>query len=658
MIDELFSRILLLLSTAVVVVIVFHRLHVPSSLGYLLVGVLLGSYTPGPVIEEQPIRALAEFGIVFLLFTIGLSFSMPRIRALRHLIPSLGTAQVLLTTAIVGGVAWLVGLPAPAAFVVGAAFAQSSTIIIGKQLAEQGEEHSRHGRLALALSVFQDVTAAPLVVVIPLLAGAGGGAGLFALSLGLAAAKAVVAFGVVFVAGRWLLRPLFHLVAQQRSTETFTLTVLLVSLAAAAITSELGLSMAFGAFLAGVMLGETEFRHQVESTIRPFRDVLLGLFFVGIGMHVDPWLLPGIWPWVLGGAAVLLLVKAALVARLVGWTSDDSLTAWRTGWLLAVGGEFGLALVAIAFDHQVIDPRLGQIALNAVLLAMVVAPFVIRYNHLLAGLCARRPPRRGEHAVPQAGIDAIEPMSEHAIICGYGRIGQSVARILQEERIGYVALDLDPGRVREAHLAGEPVFYGDASERAILEAVGLERARLVVVSHEDVAAARKILQHTRSQRPDLPVMVRTRDDTHVAELRAAGATEVVSETLEAGLMIAVHALVLMNVPISRVVNRLRGQGDERYRLLRELFLGEDTVAEPTEGRDTGRLRPVVVPAGGPGIGRTLGELGLRGIEVTALVRRGERRAAPPPETRLEADDVVVLFGSPIDLDDAERVLAG
>jgi monovalent cation:H+ antiporter-2, CPA2 family len=322
-----FAQVLLLLGVAVWVVVLFHRLHIPSSLGYLLVGLILGPYTIGPVIEIPQIKALAEFGIVFLLFTIGLNFSLPQIHALRHQVLGLGTGQVVFTTAVVGLVAWLAGLDPVAAFVIGAVFAQSSTTIIGKQLVEQGEENSRHGKLGLAMSVFQDVTAVPFVVVIPVL-GMAAGAAVLAGALGWALAKALLAFALVFFVGRWILRPAFHFITERHSAEIFTLTVLLVALLAAWTTNSLGLSLAFGAFLAGMVLGETEFRHQVESTVRPFQDVLLGLFFVGIGMLLDPAALPQIWHWALLGTVVLLISKTLLVTFMVRKTGADPLTAW------------------------------------------------------------------------------------------------------------------------------------------------------------------------------------------------------------------------------------------------------------------------------------------------------------------------------------------
>ena len=655
--EQLLAQTLILLGTAIFVVVAFHHLKIPSSLGYILVGVLLGSYTPGPVIASQPVQLLAEFGIVFLLFTIGLNFSLPQIHALRGVVLGLGTAQVALTTLVVGAIAWFLGLPVAAAFVVGAVFAQSSTTIISRALAEQGEEHSRHGRMGIAMSVFQDVTAVPILIVIPVLGSAAAGAWSMAGALGVALAKAALAFVLVFVVGRRVLLPLFRLVALQRSAEVFTLTVLFVSLVAAWVTQGLGMSTAFGAFLAGMVLGETEFRHQVESTIRPFRDVLLGLFFVGIGMLLDPAAIPQIWPEALAGAAVLMGVKAIIVSAMARLSGIDAFTSWRVGWILSVGGEFGFALLAIALGMGAIDERTGQVALAAVLFSMIAAPFLIRYHAPLARLFARGVPQKRGDPVPQVKAGVLEGLRDHVVVCGYGRIGQAVAHVLEEEGIACVALDLDPERVRAAHTAGERVFYGDSSQRDILEAVGIGAARLLVVSHEDLPAALKVLHHAHALRPDLPVMVRTRDERHVDELRAAGATEVVPETLEASLMIAAHALVLLDVPLSRVARRLRGRRDGRYHLLREFFRGEP-VAEAPQDAEADRLRPVVVPAESPMRGKALGELPLEGVAITALVRGGQRHLEPPRDMAIEAGDVVVLFGSPDDLGKAERALFG
>ena len=654
--EQQFVQIVILLAVAVGIIAAFQRLHIPTSLGYLIVGFIVGPYTVGPIVDSQQIHALAEFGIVFLLFTIGLNFSLPQIHALRNVLLGLGTGQIVLTTAVVGILAWLAGLPPAAAFVIGAAFAQSSTTVISKQLAEQGEEMGRHGRLGTAMSVFQDVMAVPFLVVVPVLGGTVGAAALLGM-LGWAIAKAILAFAAVFFAGRWILHPLFHLVTERRSPELFTLTVLLVSLAAAWTTKELGLSMAFGAFLAGMVLGETEFRHQVEASIRPFRDVLLGLFFVGIGMLFDPALLPTVWHWALAGAAVLMLSKIVIVAQLVRWSGIDPQTAWRTGLLLAVGGEFGFALLAIALTAGAIDALTSQIALTSVLFSIIAAPILIRYNHAIAKVLAGRGRPPEDLAALRIDPAAAGELRNHVIICGYGRIGQSVGHFLEEENIPYVAIELDSTRVKEARFAGEPVFFGDAADRDVLDTLGLATSRLVVLSHEDLAAARRALEHIKSHRPDLPVMVRTRDESHVEELRAAGATEVVPETLEAGLMIASQALFLLDVPLVRIMRRVQEQRASRYRLLREYFSG-DAIAQGNVDWGGDRLHSALLADNSPAVNRPLAELDTEGVVVTALVRDGERRLRPAPDTQLLVGDTLVLFGSPDDLQRVERALLG
>jgi CPA2 family monovalent cation:H+ antiporter-2 len=649
-------QLLILLLAAVVVVAVFQRLQIPSTLGYLLVGVVLGPFTPGPVIEGHQLRLIAEFGIVFLLFTIGLSFSLPQIRALRNQVFVLGTGQVVLTTAVVGMAAWLAGLPAAAAFVVGAVFSQSSTTVISRQLTEQGEDHSRHGRLGTAMSVFQDVTAVPFVIVIPAL-GVAAGAESLGSTMGWAVLKALLAFAIVFVVGRWVLRPAFHAVAASRSAELFTLTVLLVSLAAGWTTAELGLSMAFGAFLAGMVLGETEFRHQVEAAIRPFRDVLLGLFFVGIGMLFDLRALPDIWLAAVGGALVLMLVKIVLVAGMVRAAGIETMTAWQTGLLLAVGGEFGFALLAIALGAGVIAYTTGQVALASVLLSIVLAPLLIRHNHAIAAWLTPARGQRSDAAPGATMAGRAATLSRHVIICGYGRIGQSIANFLDEEDIPYVALDLDASRVREAHLAGEPVYYGDASDRAVLESVGIANARLLVIGHHDLPAALAVLDTVRNLRPGLPVMVRATDESQVDKLRAAGATEVVPETLEAALMITAHALLLLDVPLARVLRRIQQQRTGRYQLLKEFIRGDAPYLDE-DAPAVERVHPVVLPGRSSAVGKTIGELDLPGVTVTALVRKGERHLDPPAGTRLEPGDVLVLFGPDADVQRSEDALLG
>jgi CPA2 family monovalent cation:H+ antiporter-2 len=461
------------------------------------------------------------------------------------------------------------------AFVVGAVFAQSSTTLIGSQLREQGEETSRHGRLGLAISVFQDLTAVPFLVVIPVL-GLALGAEALAGVLGLAVAKAVLAIALVFVLGRWLLRPLFHLVAERRSAELFTLAVLLVVLLAAWGTDGAGLSLAFGAFLAGMMLGETEFRHQVESSVRPFRDVLLGLFFVGIGMRFDPAALPPIWHWAVLGALLILVSKSLIVAALLRHSGEDRVTAWRGGLLLAVGGEFGLALLVVALDAGVLDERLAQVVISAVLLAMVAGAVLIRFNGPLGRWLAGGP---GAGAAPVPELP--EAASSLVLIGGYGRVGHTVAVLLRANGVPFLALDTDPRRVAQGRSDGDPVFYGDISDHELLTSIHAGRAALAVITVDQSEVAERAVTVLRSVAPSVPIIARARDLVGSARLLEAGATHAYPEAIEASLRLGATTLEMLAIPAQAVDRTLQGVREGGYRPVLEAEDAPDQAPPPT-----------------------------------------------------------------------------
>lgn len=563
-------QIILLLGVGVAVLVVFQRLHIPSSLGYLLVGLILGPHTAGPTVHVAEFKVLAEFGVVFLLFSIGLNYSLPQLHAMRGQILGLGTAQVVLTTAVVASLLWLGGMYPAVAFVIGAVFAQSSSTIIGRQLAEQGEDATPHGRLGLAISVFQDVTAVPFLILIPVL-GTASGMDVLAGELGWALAKAALAFTVVFYAARWALRPLFHMVAERRSAELFTLTVLLVVLAAAWTTNSLGLSLAFGAFLAGMMLGETEFRHQVESSIRPFRDVLLGLFFIGIGMLIDPASLPQILHWALLGAVLLLASKLVVVVLIVRRSGMDVLTAWRTALLLAVGGEFGFALLAIALDSQVVDAQTGQIVLNAVLLSLIGGVLLIRYNHVIAARLAP-PPASAEPLADQLkGLPVPQ-----VLIGGYGRVGHTIAVLLKSSGVDFVAFDSDPKRVQQGRSDGHAVLYGDIADAELLAAARAEQATLAIITVDSHSVALRAVAALRQHCPQVPVIARARDLVTSSALIEAGAVHAYPETIEASLRLGATALRMLRIPTLEIDQMLQDIRDWDYQPVIETPVKEDT----------------------------------------------------------------------------------
>jgi CPA2 family monovalent cation:H+ antiporter-2 len=638
------------------VVVGLRRLRLPLVLAFLIVGMIVGPHALGWVEPTETTGTLAEFGVVFLLFALGLEFSLPRLIAMRGEVFTLGGLQVAGTTAVVAAVGWAIGLALPVAILLGGAVAMSSTAIVLRQLTAQDELNRTHGRLAFGVLLFQDLAIVPFLA----LAGVLGSpeAEYTTVQITLAVAKAAFALLIVLASGRWLLRPLFHEIASSGAPELFTFAVLFVAIGAAWATHAAGLSFALGAFLAGMMLAETEYRYQVEAGIRPFRDTLLGLFFVTIGMQLDvPALLEQL-PVVAALLAAILLVKATIVTLAARPFAGQWFKALRAGLVLSPGGEFGFALLALLLDNRLIGAEFTQPLLAAITLSMLVAPFLIRHNKAIARAVLR------QSGPVQTGLARLEAANqalarrEHVIICGYGRVGQNVARVLEREGFEFLALELDPVRVRSALAAGDAVMYGDAADEGVLKSAGLDRANAVVVSFSDTARSLAIVRAVRRLRSGLPVLVRTADDTHLEELLAAGATEVVPETLEAALTLVANALHMLQVPPSRVIRTVGEIRRQRYQTLRSVIRRDPAGRTDESGSFREELHTVVLPPGAWSIGRTIREIRGRGAEVsfTAVRRDGIVGRDPDPEMTLREGDVVVLFGTPEAQEHAEAVL--
>ena len=653
---EPLSQILILLATAVFAVTLVRRVALPTTVAYLAVGLALGPHALALVSDSNTARLLGELGVAFLLFTLGLEFSLPRMVAMRREVFGLGAAQVVGTTTIFAGIAWLLGLPPLTGVAIGGAIAMSSTAILLQQLTERAELNRTHGRLAFSMLLFQDLAFVPLLALTSALAAGGGH---FDLRQGaFAVVGGALSVGVVLAAGRWLLRPLFHEIAHSRLRELFTLTVLLVVLASAWISNIAGLSLALGAFLSGMMLAETEYRHQIEAAIRPFRDILLGLFFISVGMLLDVRLLIGslgLVSTLLIGMIVLKTVVAALVTRPF---TDSRFKALRTGIVISIGGEFGVALCTIALQSGLIPAALGEPLLVAIVLSMVLSPFILNNNKRVARflLKERGPPGTASEREDAATGEIAQ--REHVILCGFGRVGQNVARVLEGHGFEYIALDLDPARIRAARQAGDPVIFGDSSDEEMLGRAGLDNASAVVISFSDPATSIGILRSIRALRPEVPVLVRTQDDARLQELKEAGATDVVPETFEASLMLVSHVLMLLHVPVTRVVRALGEIRSNRYSVLRNIVpRGEPRPMDDThEHRE--ELKSIVVPPGAWAVGRTLHDVRSRGVEVTftGVRRQGILGREPAEDTVLRDGDIVVIYGQPEDLERVEAVL--
>jgi CPA2 family monovalent cation:H+ antiporter-2 len=444
-------------------------------------------------------------------------------------------------------------------------------------------------------------------------------------------------------------------VVKRRSQELFMLNVLLVTLGAAWITERAGLSLALGAFVAGMLISETQYKHQVEEDIKPFRDVLLGLFFITIGMLLNLQLVFQHWWLVLVLLIVPVLLKFALIALLAKGFGSSVGVALRTGLALAQAGEFGFVLLNLASGAHLIDPLLIQLVLASMVLSMLAAPFAIAKSDQIVMKLAANEWMLQSLQLTQLASRTMAAQ-KHVIIAGFGRSGQSLATLLTEEKLPWYALDLDPERVQDAHAAGSNVSYGDCTRREALIAAGINRASALVITFAETRLALKVLHLVHELAPELPVIVRSHDDTDLEVLKKAGATEVVPEAIESSLMLASHALVVMGVPLRRVVHRVQAARDERYASLRGYFRGVSDADDDADDEYV-RLHSVLLREDAAAIGRRIGDLGLAelGAEVTT-VRRGSERIAARPETELREGDVVVLRGSADAVERAEEVL--
>ncbi|HME40012.1 MAG TPA: cation:proton antiporter [Steroidobacteraceae bacterium] len=650
-------QILILLFASVCVVAGVRKLRLPAILGYLAVGMLLGPHAFALAQGGETTQLLADFGVVFLVFTLGLEFSLPRLVAMRWEVLGVGGAQVLITSGIVAAALTLLFNVVPAvAVVIGGAVAMSSTAIIISQLTEQSENNRTHGRLAVAICLFQDLSFPLFLALVSVLTvGAQAADAIHILgAIGIAA----VALALVLAAGRWLLRPLFLGIASVRSPELFSLAVLLAVLASAWATHAVGLSLALGAFLAGMMLAETEFRHQIEATIRSYREVLLGLFFITVGMLLDVGLLLRHFPLVAAILAAMLLLKTAVATLVAKPATRSWFKALRTGVVVSQGGEFGFALLTLLLRRELLDPGLVQPLLAATVLSMVLSPLLIRHNRRISrALLGESGPPQSE-AMRETRATLAVAGRDHVVICGFGRVGQNIARVLEQTGFEYIALDLDAYRIRAGRQAGDPVMYGDAGEIKVLENVGVARASCVVITFANPEVALRILRAVRQLRDDVPILVRTQDDSKLEQLQLAGATEVVPETFEASLMLLSHLLLLLKVPVPRVIRTVNNIRSGRYSMLRQHFRAADAEHLDDSHAFREELHSVILPPHAWAVGRSIAELAARGsrASVSAVRRDGIVGREPSPETQFKEGDVVVVCGTPEAVEHAETLL--
>jgi CPA2 family monovalent cation:H+ antiporter-2 len=644
-------ELLAILSSAVLIVWLFRRLQLPAILAYLVAGVLVGEHGLALAHEHVDYDHFAELGIVFLLFTLGLEFSLPKLLAMRHLVVTVGSLQVIISLVLFMVVAMFFGQSFAAAITIGGILALSSTAIVIRQLSESGGMKKKSGQLSVAVLLFQDVAVVPLLIVIPLLAQ--GGDSSFIMALLFALVKGVFVVSLLLLAGKWLLPRLFNLVAQVRTDELFVLTTLLVTLVASALTQWFGLSMALGAFLAGMMLGESQYKHQLEADIRPYRDILLGLFFVTVGMKLNIGVVFSSPFIIISLLICFMLVKVAVVVLLAKRAGESSKDAWAAGIMLAQMGEFGFVLIALASQVEVLSATTASILLGTGVLSMAITPYMIS-NARKWALWLNKEKQIDTQALEE--LPQNTALHDHVIICGFGRIGQTVSRFLKQESIDFVAIDIDPLRTTKAREAGENVLFGSSRQAELLHAAKLSKAKLVVIAFGEDKQSLDVIQKVRSLAPNVPILVRTRNDDQLDELHAAGANEVVPESLEGSLMLVSQVLSLSGIPFSRIVRRVQKERKNHYNHLHGFFQGEHTDLSPDKIDRIEFAHAIILTDDSFAVGKTISALKLyeRLVFVIALRRNNIESEEPDVETVLLPQDTLIVRGKPRRVERAER----
>jgi CPA2 family monovalent cation:H+ antiporter-2 len=649
-------EILAILSSAVLIVWLFRRLKLPAILAYLVAGMLVGEHGLNITQDQVDYDHFAELGIVFLLFTLGLEFSLPRLMAMRHLVIAVGSLQVGISLFIFMIASMFFGLSFESSFVVGSILALSSTAIVIRQLSETGAMKRKSGQLSVAILLFQDVAVVPLLIIIPMLALDGDSS--MVLALIIAIFKGVLVVTLLLFIGKWLLPKIFNIVAQVRTDELFVLTTLLVTLLASALTQWFGLSMALGAFLAGMMLGESEYKHQLEADIRPYRDILLGLFFITVGMKLDVGVILSSPLSLLALMLSFMLVKVMVIKVLATRAGESSKDAWASGLMLAQMGEFGFVLIALANQVQLLPPEVSSMLLGAGVISMAVTPYMIdRSRSWSIFLSQEKSPETSDlEQLPEN-----KDLNDHVIICGFGRIGQTVSRFLKQESIDFVAIDIDPLRTRKAREAGENVLFGSSRQTELLNAAHLSQAKLVVIAFGEDKQSVEVIQKVRSLSPNVPILVRTRNDDHLDMLHNAGANEVVPESLEGSLMLVSQVLSLTGVPFSRIMKRVQKERKNHYNHLHGFFQGEHTDMSPEAIDRIEFAHAILINEDSYGCGKSIESLNLdkKRVHVVALKRSDSETESPDEKTLLQAQDTLIVRGKPRRVERAERfVLEG
>lgn len=643
---------LIVLFAVLAVNLTFRLMRLPIILGYLLVGLLVGPEVIGWIPDTETIQPLAEFGIVLLMFTIGLEFSLSRLFSLKFPVFVLGGMQVFITMFVTTSIGLMVDMTLTQSLIIGAIVAMSSTALVVKMLSEQFEIHSPHGLNAIGILLFQDLAVIPIMTVIASLTAMNDQP--LAQFIPFALLKSLLAILIIIGLGRCLLKPLFRLIAATRIVELFTLMVLFIAIGSAWVTAKLGMTLALGAFLSGIMLGETEFRHQIKSEIRPFKDILLGLFFVSIGMlaNIQTWL--AAWHWILLLLIAIMIGKTLLIIALCRISNYKIDTSIRTGLILSQGGEFGFAIFALAHSAHLLPVDYSQVVLAALLISFAFAPFIIRFNGAITKLIRPDAMKRNKDLMTSDIKSLAGEFSDHVIICGFGRVGQHIGQFLKQSQISFLAFELDPEIIHNTNLAGEPVLYGNATHIDILKTANIKKAAALVISFDDISAALTILSHIKMEGINIPTLVRCRDETEFELLKDHGATKIVTEVYEESLTLVHYLLRLLHIPHGKIHHLLEGAREHDYQMLSRIFPGSFFEEPPDASLISKHLRPVYIAALSNAIDKRIHELEFNEVDIITIIR--DKKQLSPEHVKIKEEDILILYGLPSKLDDAEKQL--
>ncbi len=673
------TLLVVLLAFAVFGVVVFRLMHLPPILGYLFVGVMVGPHSFGLLPDDENTSHLAEFGIVFLMFTIGLEFSLPKLKSMRRVVFGLGGSQLIGTMAVAVLLGFVVDWLLPDDYkmgrsswlALGGVLAMSSTAIVMKVLTEKMELDSQHGRNIFGVLLFQDLAVVPLLILIPALADTQSS---LLMLMGVGLLKAALVLALLLGLGQKPMHAWLTLVAKRRSQELFMLNLFLMTLSFSWLTEMAGLSLALGAFVAGMLISETEFKMQVEEDIQPFKDILLGFFFITMGMQLN---LPQIYtqlPWVLITLVVLLAAKFAVIAGLTKFFGSSPGNSVRTALALAPAGEFGLVLLTLALQNQLVHPVVGQWVLAAMLISMFLTPFILQYADKIVFRFTRSEWMLQSLQLTNIVSNSIEA-EQHVIIAGFGRSGTDLGRLLREQNMPYIGIDNDPERVQKGVLQGHDVVYGDITRKDSLLAAGVARARALVITYIEPKIALHVLHHVKLINPDLPVIVRTLDDVFLEQLQQAGAVAVVPEILEGSLVLASQTLLTAGIAPQEVLTFIASQRRGRYDLLRQHFdesadpfglstATPDAIGQPAAARKVKKAEQmqelmVTLKDESLWLEQPLSTLPLVAwrVQVTHIVRAGVTLDLNTDPNLLE-HDVIIFVGSAYDVQHAAQALNG